>query len=94
MEENGLYDEIIFYVEACESGAMFPKLRSDQKVFAATASDASHDSYAKYCSDEAVVKGVALDTCLGDAFSVAWIEDIEGHYPDFESIQDQWEVMK
>lgn len=27
MEENKLYDEMVIYIEACESGSMFPKLR-------------------------------------------------------------------
>ena len=29
MESNKMYDEMVFYVEACESGSMFPKLRED-----------------------------------------------------------------
>jgi len=29
MEEKRMYDEMVFYIEACESGSMFPKLRED-----------------------------------------------------------------
>ena len=94
MEENGMYDELVFYIEACESGSMFPKLGKNQNVYAATATDAVQSSWAKYCTDEAIIDGVSLDTCLGDAFSVAWMEDAESHDPETETLDDQWEVMK
>jgi legumain len=29
MEAHQMYDEMVFYIEACESGSMFPKLRDD-----------------------------------------------------------------
>ena len=29
MEEKQMYDEMVFYIEACESGSMFPKLKAD-----------------------------------------------------------------
>jgi legumain len=46
MEEKGLFGEMVFYLEACESGSMFPSLREDQNVYAVTASNATQSSYA------------------------------------------------
>ena len=61
-----MYDEMVFYVEACESGSMFPKLRTDQRVYAVTATNATQSSYATYCSPDDTVNGVKFGTCLGD----------------------------
>jgi len=36
-----MFGEMVFYIEACESGSMFPKLRDDQNVYAVTASNAT-----------------------------------------------------
>ena len=33
-------------------------------------------------------------TCLGDLFSVAWMEDTEAHNPDAETISAQFDVLK
>lgn len=41
MEEKSMYSEMVFYIEACESGSMFPKLRADQNVYGVTASNAT-----------------------------------------------------
>lgn len=77
MESHKMFDEMVFYVEACESGSMFPSLRPDQKVFAVTASDAHQSSYATYCSPNDTVGEVEIGNCLGDLFSVAWMENTE-----------------
>ena len=66
MEENKMYDEMVFYIEACESGSMFPKLRDDQKVYAVTASNATQSSYATYCAPDDSINGTRVGTCLGD----------------------------
>jgi legumain len=29
MQEKEMYSEMVFYIEACESGSMFPKLKPD-----------------------------------------------------------------
>jgi len=41
MEAKAMFGEMVFYIEACESGSMFPKLRDDQNVYAVTASNAT-----------------------------------------------------
>ncbi len=86
MQAKGLYGEMVIYIEACESGSMFPKLRSDQNVYALTASNASLSSWATYCAPDDTVNGVEIGSCLGDEFSVNWMEDTEANNPYFETL--------
>lgn len=95
MKEKKMYDEMVFYVEACESGSMFPKLKADDKVYAMTASNAKVSSWATYCSPQDKVDGVKIGSCLGDLFSVNWMEDTEANNPKRETIIEQYEnVLK
>ncbi len=73
MTEKKMYDELVFYLESCESGSMFPSLKADQKIYAMTASDAKQSSWGTYCGKDAVVDGKNMRTCLGDLFSVNWM---------------------
>ena len=43
-------------------------------IYATTASNVSEDSYAAYCPEDS--KAVEeYDTCLGDLYSISWLED-------------------
>jgi len=75
MKSKSMYNEMVVYIEACESGSMFPKLRTDSKIFGLTASNASQSSWASYCGSEAYKNGVSIGSCLGDLFSTNWMED-------------------
>ena len=87
MQENKMYNEMVFYIEACESGSMFPMLREDQHVYAVTASNATQSSYANYCHPDNTINGQAMNgTCLGDLFATTWMEDTEDHNPDMETV--------
>merc|ERR1712066_1121900 len=68
---------MVIYMEACFGGSMFPTLASNSKVLAVTAANAHESSFATYCGFDgpSEVHGKNLDTCLGDLFSVAWMED-------------------
>jgi len=94
MEVFGLYGEMTMYIEACESGSMFPNLRSDQHVYAVTASNATQSSWAAYCSPDDTVNGVHIGSCLGDLFSVNWMEDTEANNPLVETLDDQYRTVK
>lgn len=89
MREKEMYGEMVFYIEACESGSMFPFLTDDMNVYAVTASNAYLSSWAAYCSPEDVVDGVSIGSCLGDEFSVNWMEDTESRNPYFETLATQ-----
>merc|ERR1711957_69356 len=52
MESKHMSKELVFYMEACESGSMFPDLTKDGKIFAVTASNAQESSWGTYCTDQ------------------------------------------
>ena len=90
MHANNMYDQMVFYVEACESGSMFPNLKDNINVAAMTASNATLSSWAAYCSPEDTVHGVVIGSCLGDLFSVNWMEDTEENTISSETMQRQY----
>ena len=49
MKDKKMFKELTFYLEACESGSMFPGLMGDDKIYAMTASNASDSSWGAYC---------------------------------------------
>lgn len=78
MSENKMYEQLVYYLEACESGSMFEGLLPDNlNIYATTAANAMESSYAAYCSPDDVVNGVHIGSCLGDQYSVSWMEDTD-----------------
>jgi legumain len=77
MIEKKMFKELVFYLESCESGSMFPDLTEDMNVYAMTASDATKSSWGAYCGSDAVVNDRRMGTCLGDLFSVNWMQNTE-----------------
>ncbi|VVC37946.1 Peptidase C13, legumain [Cinara cedri] len=70
--ETAQYKKMLVYIEACESGSMFDGiLDDDMNILAITASGPREDSWACYCSSD------EYDICLGDEFSVSWMENID-----------------
>ena len=93
MKTNGMFGELVFYLESCESGSMFPTLDATEKIFAVTASNATQSSYAAYCGREAKVNGKKIGSCLGDLFSINWMEDTEAADVSVETLNDQFETV-
>ena len=76
MHSKNMYEEMLVYIEACHSGSMFDdQLPDNVKIYATTAAHADESSYAFYCYPNDVVKGSHMGTCLGDEYSVRWMED-------------------
>jgi legumain len=76
---NGLFKQMVFYLEACESGSMFEGLLpKDLPIYAVTAANAKESSWGTYCPPLDVVNGKHMRSCLGDLFSVNWMQDSEG----------------
>ena len=75
MQSKQMFKQMVFYMEACESGSMFPDLEQDGKILAVTASNAKESSWGTYCGDAAQVRGKNIGSCLGDLFSVNWMQD-------------------
>jgi len=53
-----MYEKMVVYIEACESGSMFDGLLDPTiNVYATTAANPSESSWATYCSPDDVVNG-------------------------------------
>jgi len=89
MQKKDMFKDLLFYMEACESGSMFPDLKASSKIFAVTASNAKESSWGYYCPSNDTVKGKHLGTCLGDLFSISWMEDSDLAQMSVESIAEQ-----
>jgi len=98
MKTNKMFSQLTFYMEACESGSMFPSLTSDGSIYGVTASNATQSSWASYCGSEATVNGTAIGSCLGDLFSTNWMEDtdaaIQSKSMDSETLSTQYDTVK
>ncbi|KAK8799483.1 hypothetical protein WA158_006032 [Blastocystis sp. Blastoise] len=77
MKEKKMYKRIVYYMEACFSGSMFKSLESDLNVYALTAANDNESSWGWYCGNDAVVNGIPMKTCLGDEFSIRWMENVD-----------------
>lgn len=86
---SGTYKSLVFYVEACESGSIFDGLLSEGlNIYATTASSPYEDSWGTYCPGDYPSPPPEYDTCLGDLYSISWMEDwyvlpnrIHGSFP-------------
>lgn len=88
MHEKQMYGELVFYIEACESGSMFAdSLPANLHIYGATAATPDQSSYACYYDD-------SRQTYLGDEWSVSWIEDSEANMTKGETLLQQWLVAK
>jgi len=79
MHANGRYKELLFYMDACESGSMFSNADTlPPNMFAVTAADPKEESFATFCPpDDKVISENDRETfsCLGDIFSIDWMLD-------------------
>ena len=75
MYDNNMYKELTFYLETCESGSMFENLPKDMNIWATTAANGDESSWGTFCPPNDKVNGKSIGTCLGDLYSVNWMED-------------------
>ena len=87
MHSNNMYKEMVLYIEACESGSMFEGILANNiNVYAVTAANPDESSWGTYCPPDDMVNGVEINSCLGDLFSVNWMEDADATSPSKESL--------
>jgi len=85
MRDHGMFAQLVFYLEACESGSMFEGiLANDTNVFATTAATADQPSYAFYYND-------TLSTYMADEYSIRWMQDSTQNWDAYESLLTQFE---
>lgn len=92
----GGYRSLVFYLEACESGSIFEGLLPHNiSVYATTAANAEESSWGTYCPGDDQAPPPEYDTCLGDLYSVAWMEDSDAQRNRrAESLAQQYQVVK
>ena len=67
---------MVMYIEACESGSMFEGMLNDSlNIYTTTAANAHESSWATYCPGMSPAPPTGFTTCLGDLYSVAWMEN-------------------
>ena len=75
MKDKWRFSKLVFFLEACDGGSMFDGLLPDDiDVYAVTASGDSQFSWAVYCPPDDLVRGIPIGSCLGDLFSVNWMD--------------------
>lgn len=87
MYEHKMYQKMVFYIEACESGSMMNHLPDDIDVYATTAANPNESSYACYYDKE-------RSTYLGDWYSVNWMEDSDVEDLTKETLHKQYHLVK
>eukprot|EP00249_Psilotum_nudum_P021336 c28073_g4_i1 orf=1-1014(-) len=91
----GSYREMVLYIEACESGSIFEGLLPESlKIYVTTASNAEESSWGTYCPGMNPPPPPEFHTCLGDLYSVSWMEDSDVHNLKQETLKDQYKTVK
>jgi len=93
MSDKKMFNKLTFYLEACESGSMFEDMNIPG-VYALSASNPTESSWGSYCGSEAYVNGKSIGSCLGDLFSVNWMEEADASDMTKESLQDNFGIVK
>lgn len=73
---------------------MFTKLPTDTKIYALSAANPSESSWGYYCSPNDVVQGKHIGSCLGDLFSINFLENTESIDVNTVNLTSQFEVIK
>ncbi|KAH0642381.1 hypothetical protein KY290_033976 [Solanum tuberosum] len=84
------YKKMVFYLEACDSGSMFEGLLDKGlNIYVTTASKSDENSFATYCAPKDYE-----DTCLGDLFSVSWLENSDLQDRRVETLKKQFRRIR
>jgi len=94
MQKAGKFAKLVYYLEACESGSMFVNLPSGLNIYALTAANPTESSWGTYCPPQDKVQGKSLGTCLGDLFSVNWLENTDATDTSKQTLEQQYNVVK
>jgi legumain len=63
-------------------------------IYATTASNAEENSWGTYCPGDYPSPPPEYETCLGDLYSVAWMEDSDIHNLRTETLKQQYRLVK
>lgn len=65
---------------------MFLSLPTNTKIYALSASNPTESSWGTYCPPDDVIGGTHIGSCLGDLFSVNWMEDTDAANVNTETL--------
>ncbi|VDO63942.1 unnamed protein product [Haemonchus placei] len=89
MHRKDKFGHLVFYLETCESGSMFHQiLKKNINVYAVTAANPDESSYATYCYEDPRLP------CLGDEFSVTWMDDTDETDITLETLNEQFDHVR
>ncbi|CEG37453.1 hemoglobinase-type cysteine proteinase [Plasmopara halstedii] len=95
MYDKKMYKELVLYVEACESGSMFSdSFLKSINAYVTTAANGFESSWATYCPPFDLVNGKSIGSCLGDLYSVNWMEDSDLTDLSNETLKTQYHRIK
>ncbi|KAI6212472.1 hypothetical protein M3Y94_00029300 [Aphelenchoides besseyi] len=90
MYDKKMYNELVFYMEACFSGSMFENvLPKNLSILAVTSANAVEESWACYCDIPNFEH-----TCLSDYFTTSWLQDSDSKDLSKETLQSQYTIIK
>jgi len=94
MHQKNMYGKLVFYMEACDGGSMFEnQLPPNMNIYVTTAANAKEYSYATYCPPEDIINGIEFHSCLGDLYSINWMENAESA-GETETLETQYMLVK
>jgi len=95
ISKGGKFKQLTLYIEACESGSMVEGLLGDNlNIYVTTASNADESSWGCYCPGMTPPPPEEYTTCLGDLYSVSWMENVDAIDPRTETLNQQYELVK
>ncbi|KAI3691664.1 hypothetical protein L6452_31465 [Arctium lappa] len=95
MHASQTYDKMVIYLESCQSGSIFEGLLpTDLNIYVTTASNKQENSFGTYCPGMNPPPPPGFDTCLGDLYSISWMEDSESEDLHKETLEQQYLKVK
>ncbi|CAH1393173.1 unnamed protein product [Nezara viridula] len=88
MSKSNMFDKLILFIEACESGSIFDGFIDHlPNVFVSTAAAGDESSWGWYCDDK------KFGTCFGDLYSINWMERLD-KLKTSESLFDNYNAIR
>ncbi|KAK8809673.1 hypothetical protein WA158_000616 [Blastocystis sp. Blastoise] len=91
MYSENKYNRIVYYMDAYQSKAMFTSLSMNKRIYAVTGGLRTESSMAEYCGS--LIHGKKFPLCVGDEFSVRWMEELDGHNLN-NTLQQTYDIYK
>ena len=95
MSAKKSFNELVFYVEACYSGTIFDgMIPKDSNIYVVTAANTNESSWGYYCPGMTPAPPKGYNTCLGDLFSISFLENCDANDLSHETLLAQYQEVK